>query len=51
MVNMFSSKCYYRDKSTAGHSVTLKETIEVTLAEIRGATAYEVSGMTLLVGF
>lgn len=32
------------DKSTAGHSVTLKETIEVTLAEIRGATAYEVSG-------
>ncbi|XP_009588878.1 uncharacterized protein [Nicotiana tomentosiformis] len=32
------------DKSTAGHSFTLKETIAVTSAEIHGAIAYEVSG-------
>ncbi|KAF3625870.1 hypothetical protein CQW23_30983 [Capsicum baccatum] len=32
------------DKSVAGHSFTLKETIAVTPTEIHGATAYEVSG-------
>ncbi|XP_037497490.1 5'-nucleotidase SurE isoform X2 [Jatropha curcas] len=32
------------DKSVSGHSVTLRETIAVTSAEINGATAYEVSG-------
>lgn len=36
--------CYCRDKSVAGHSFTLKETIAVTPTEIHGATAYEVSG-------
>lgn len=28
----------------SGHSVTLKETIAVSSADINGATAYEVSG-------
>ncbi|KAJ9691995.1 hypothetical protein PVL29_011206 [Vitis rotundifolia] len=32
------------DKSVSGHSVTLRETVAVTSAEINGATAYEVSG-------
>ncbi|XP_058193933.1 uncharacterized protein LOC131310755 [Rhododendron vialii] len=32
------------DKSVSGHSVTLKETIAVSSADINGATAYEVSG-------
>ncbi|KAL3343859.1 hypothetical protein AABB24_027402 [Solanum stoloniferum] len=32
------------DKSVAGHSFTLKETIAVTPTNIHGATAYEVSG-------
>ncbi|KAB2061073.1 hypothetical protein ES319_A10G062100v1 [Gossypium barbadense] len=32
------------DKSVSGHSVTVRETITVTPAEIDGATAYEVSG-------
>lgn len=32
------------DKSVSGHSVTLRETIAVSSAEINGATAYEVSG-------
>ncbi|XP_021295150.1 uncharacterized protein LOC110424785 [Herrania umbratica] len=37
----------FRDKSVSGHSVTLRETIAVTPAEIDGATAYEVSGTTV----
>lgn len=32
------------DKSVSGHSVTLRETVAVSSAEIEGATAYEVSG-------
>lgn len=32
------------DKSVAGHSFTLKETIAVTPTDVHGATAYEVSG-------
>ncbi|KAK6128053.1 hypothetical protein DH2020_038217 [Rehmannia glutinosa] len=32
------------DKSAAGHSISLKETIEVVTAEINGAIAYEISG-------
>ncbi|KAM7471832.1 hypothetical protein LguiA_010015 [Lonicera macranthoides] len=32
------------DKSLSGHSVTLRETVAVTPAEIKGATAYEVAG-------
>ena len=36
---------WFRDKSLSGHSVTLRETVAVTPAEIKGATAYEVSGM------
>ncbi|CAI9114356.1 OLC1v1015064C1 [Oldenlandia corymbosa var. corymbosa] len=32
------------DKSTSGHSLTLKETISVTPYEMDGATAYEISG-------
>ncbi|KAI8529689.1 hypothetical protein RHMOL_Rhmol12G0244100 [Rhododendron molle] len=32
------------DKSVSGHSVTLKETIAVSSADVNGATAYEVSG-------
>lgn len=32
------------DKSLSGHSVTLRETIAVSSAEISGATAYEVAG-------
>ncbi|KAL2534053.1 Survival protein SurE-like phosphatase/nucleotidase [Abeliophyllum distichum] len=32
------------DKSTSGHSVTLRETVEAVSAEINGGTAYEVSG-------
>nr|GLL35114.1 uncharacterized protein LOC109192561 [Ipomoea trifida] len=35
------------DKSVAGHSVTLRETVAVTSADIQGATAYEVSGTTV----
>lgn len=35
---------WFRDKSVSGHSVTLRETVAVTSAEINGATAYEVSG-------
>ena len=35
----------FRDKSVSGHSVTLRETIAVSSAEINGATAFEVSGM------
>lgn len=38
---------YYRDKSVSGHSVTVRETIAVSSAEINGATAYEVSGTGL----
>lgn len=30
----------------SGHSVTLQETVAVSSAEISGATAFEVSGMT-----
>lgn len=33
-----------RDKSVSGHSLTIRETISVSSAEIDGATAYEVSG-------
>ncbi|XP_020550894.1 uncharacterized protein LOC105163426 isoform X1 [Sesamum indicum] len=32
------------DKSAAGHSVSLKETVEVVTADINGAVAYEISG-------
>ncbi|KAL2554923.1 Survival protein SurE-like phosphatase/nucleotidase [Forsythia ovata] len=32
------------DKSTSGHSVTLRETVEAVSAEINGVRAYEVSG-------
>ncbi|PSR96918.1 5'-nucleotidase [Actinidia chinensis var. chinensis] len=32
------------DKSVSGHSVTLRETVAVSSAEINGATAFEVSG-------
>ncbi|RAL42425.1 unnamed protein product [Cuscuta campestris] len=32
------------DKSVAGHSVTLRDTVAVTAVDIQGATAYEVSG-------
>ncbi|KAA8541657.1 hypothetical protein F0562_022809 [Nyssa sinensis] len=32
------------DKSVSGHSVTLRETVAVSTAEVNGATAYEVSG-------
>lgn len=39
---------WFRDKSLSGHSVTLRETVAVTPAKIKGATAYEVSGMLTL---
>lgn len=32
------------DKSTSGHSISLKETVEVASVEVKGAVAYEVSG-------
>ncbi|KAL8466216.1 hypothetical protein ACS0TY_035360 [Phlomoides rotata] len=32
------------DKSTSGHSLSMKETVEVASAEVNGAVAYEVSG-------
>uniref|UniRef100_A0A803MRP1 Survival protein SurE-like phosphatase/nucleotidase domain-containing protein n=1 Tax=Chenopodium quinoa TaxID=63459 RepID=A0A803MRP1_CHEQI len=32
------------DKSASGHSLTVRETVEVNSAEISGATAFEVSG-------
>ncbi|XP_042051845.1 5'-nucleotidase SurE-like [Salvia splendens] len=32
------------DKTTSAHSVSLKETIEVAPVEVKGATAYEISG-------
>ncbi|PON47109.1 Survival protein SurE-like phosphatase/nucleotidase [Parasponia andersonii] len=32
------------DKSVSGHSVTLRETVAVSSADIKGATGYEVSG-------
>lgn len=32
------------DKSASGHSLTVRETVEVTSTEISGATAFEVSG-------
>ncbi|KAL8043379.1 hypothetical protein ABFX02_09G116000 [Erythranthe guttata] len=32
------------DKSTSGHSVSLKETVEVASVEVNGAVAYEISG-------
>ncbi|PIN20667.1 5'-nucleotidase [Handroanthus impetiginosus] len=32
------------DKSAAGHSISLKETVEVVTTEINGAVAYEISG-------
>ncbi|KAL0341878.1 UNVERIFIED_CONTAM: 5'-nucleotidase SurE [Sesamum calycinum] len=32
------------DKSTSGHSLSLKETVEVASVEVKGATAYEISG-------
>ncbi|XVF25150.1 hypothetical protein REPUB_Repub13aG0188800 [Reevesia pubescens] len=35
------------DKSVSGHSMTVRETITVTPAEIDGATAYEVSGTSV----
>lgn len=37
--------CVCRDKSTAGHSLSLKETVEVASVEINGAIAHEISGM------
>lgn len=39
----------FRDKSVSGHSVTLRETVEVSSAEIHGATAFEVSGINCIV--
>lgn len=33
-----------RDQSGSGHSITLRESVAVTSAEIDGAEAYEVSG-------
>ncbi|XVF26978.1 hypothetical protein REPUB_Repub14bG0067000 [Reevesia pubescens] len=35
------------DKSVSGHSMTVRETITVTPAEMDGATAYEVTGTTV----
>lgn len=35
-------KC--RDKTTSAHSVSVKETIEVGSVQVKGATAYEISG-------
>ncbi|KAK4413783.1 5'-nucleotidase SurE [Sesamum alatum] len=32
------------DKSAAGHSVSLKETVEVVTVDVNGAVAYEISG-------
>ncbi|KAH6793226.1 Survival protein SurE-like phosphatase/nucleotidase [Perilla frutescens var. hirtella] len=32
------------DKSTSGHSLSLKETVEVASVDVKGATAYEISG-------
>ncbi|KAK4427350.1 5'-nucleotidase SurE [Sesamum alatum] len=32
------------DKSTSGHSLSLKETVEVASVEVKGAVAYEISG-------
>ncbi|TYG66178.1 hypothetical protein ES288_D06G246900v1 [Gossypium darwinii] len=37
----------HSDKSASGHSLTVRETITVTQAEIEGATAYEVTGTTV----
>lgn len=34
-----------RDKSTSGHSLSLKETVEVASVDVKGATAYEISGI------
>lgn len=39
---------FFRDKSVSGHSVTLRETVAVSSAEINGATAFEVSGIIML---
>lgn len=38
----------FRDKSVSGHSVTVRETITATPAEMDGATAFEVSGVMVL---
>ncbi|KAH1055088.1 hypothetical protein J1N35_033153 [Gossypium stocksii] len=37
----------HSDKSASGHSLTVRETITVTQAEIEGATAYEATGTTV----
>ena len=38
----------FRDKSVSGHSVTVRETVSVSSADINGATAFEVSGTAML---
>ncbi|KAH9665001.1 5'-nucleotidase [Citrus sinensis] len=43
-VHVCAPQSWVLDKSVSGHSVTLRETIAVSSAEINGATAYEVSG-------
>lgn len=35
------------DKSGSGHSLSIRETVSVSSAEVNGATAYEVSGTTV----
>ncbi|XP_027336705.1 uncharacterized protein LOC113850376 isoform X2 [Abrus precatorius] len=42
-LNLRKNGCF-RDKSVSGHSVTLRETVEASSAEISGAAAFEVSG-------
>ena len=41
---------FFRDKSVSGHSVTVRETVAVSSAEISGAIAYEVSGKANIFG-
>ncbi|KAA0036704.1 5'/3'-nucleotidase SurE [Cucumis melo var. makuwa] len=40
----YSDYYFFWDKSVSSHSVTLRETVAVSSAEINGVTAYEVSG-------
>ncbi|CAB4268639.1 unnamed protein product [Prunus armeniaca] len=44
MESSFSSSSSSRDRSVAGHSVTVRKTIYVSSSQISGATTFEVSG-------
>ncbi len=51
ILNLVHSKlslAWCRDRSVSGHSVTTRETLSACSVEISGATAFEVTGISVL---